>query len=329
MDADFKLFVLSGAGSFGQTLSQALGREPDPHKERDFEDGEHKFRPLTNVRNHNVFVVQSLNGDEKGSVNDKLCHLLFFIGALKDAGADQVHAVTPYMCYARKDRKTKARDPVTTKYIARLFEALGVDSVITMDVHNLQAFQNAFRCRTEHLEAKQLFVDSSMKLAEGKELAVMSPDFGGAKRADAFRKALADRSGQEIPLVLMEKKRSSGVVSGEGVMGEVQGRTVLILDDMISSGGTMARAARACKERGAREVIVAATHGVFLKKANEKLADPAIDKVMIGNTIPSFGLKKELYEEKVEVVDVTPYFASAIQGIHTGGSIVELMEAEE
>ena len=111
-----------------------------------------------NVRGRDVYVIQSLYGDPKQSVNDKLVRLLFFLGALRDASAGHLTAIIPYLAYARKDRKSKVRDPVTTRYVATLFEAVGTDCVVTLDVHNLAAFQNAFRCRTEHLEAVALFV---------------------------------------------------------------------------------------------------------------------------------------------------------------------------
>ena len=147
------------AGHSGESIGTALGSPLSAHEERDFEDGEHKTRPLENVRGCEVFVIQSLYSEPGLSVNDKLCRLLFFIGALKDASARSVTAVLPYLGYARKDRKTKARDPVTTRYMAQLLEAVGTDRVLTLDVHNLAAFQNAFRCPTDHLEAKNLFVE--------------------------------------------------------------------------------------------------------------------------------------------------------------------------
>src|SRR5690606_10337866 len=123
-----------------------------------FEDGEHKIRPLTSVRGRDVYVLSSLYGETDRSPDEKLCRLLFFIATLRDNGATRVTAVVPYLAYARKDRRTQSRDPVTTRYVASLFEAVGVDRVVTLDVHNLAAFQNAFRCRTEHLEARMLFV---------------------------------------------------------------------------------------------------------------------------------------------------------------------------
>ena len=143
-------------------MGARLAIDPSPHEERECEDGEHKARPLISVRGKNVFVVQSLYGDDRQSGNDKLCRLLFSIDALKDAAAARVTAVVPYLAYARKDRKTKPRDPVTTRYVAALFEAVGIDTVMTLDVHNLAAFQNAFRCRPEHLEAFKCLLCAEM-----------------------------------------------------------------------------------------------------------------------------------------------------------------------
>ena len=152
-DAALMLFALEASRPFAEKVSRGLKLDLSPHEEREFEDGEHKARPLVNVRNRHVYVIHSLYGEPGATANDKLCRLLFFIGALKDAAAASVTAITPYLCYARKDRKTKPRDPVTTRYVAALFEAVGTDRIVAIDVHNLMAYQNAFRCRTEHLEA--------------------------------------------------------------------------------------------------------------------------------------------------------------------------------
>jgi ribose-phosphate pyrophosphokinase len=137
------LFGLRGSEELVREMGQHLGVAVSPHEERDFEDGEHKIRPLRNVRGRDVYIVQSLHGDDHQSVNDKFCRVLFFIGALKDAAADRITLIAPYLAYSRKDRQTKPRDPVTTRYVAQLLEAVGVHRVITADVHNVAAFQNA------------------------------------------------------------------------------------------------------------------------------------------------------------------------------------------
>lgn len=323
---DLVLFALEASRPFGEKVSAALGVELSAHEERDFEDGEHKSRPLVNVRGRDVFVVHSLYGDSEQTANDKLCRLLFFLGALRDASAARLTAVVPYLCYARKDRKTKSRDPVTTRYVAQLFEAIAVGRVVTLDVHNLAAFQNAFRIRTDHLEARRLFVQHFVPIVGDAEVAVVSPDIGGIKRAERFREALETALGRPVGSAFMEKQRSSGVVRGEAVVGEVQGRTAVIIDDLISSGTTLSRAARACRDHGAQTSYAAASHGIFVGEADKVLDDPALAQIAVTDTIPPFRLSREMIEAKLAVLDAAPLFAEAIRCIHTGDSIVNLLE---
>ena len=321
-----KLFALNNSSDFGELVAKQLCINLSAHEERNFEDGEHKSRPLENVRNQDVFVIHSLYSDTTQSVNDKLCRLLFFIGALKDAFAKKVTAVVPYLCYARKDRKTKSRDPVTTRYIARLFEAAGADSIVTMDVHNVQAFQNAFRIPAENLEAKKLFADYLTPLVKDEEPVIMSPDFGGIKRAEQFQQTLGKKLNRELPVVFMEKYRSGGVVSGERMSGEVKDKTVIIVDDLISTGGTIARAAAACKKSGTKKVLALATHGIFTGRPDETLQEEVLQQIITTNTIPPFRLEHTRIKEKLTVLNVAPFFAEAIKRMQEGGSITELLQ---
>ena len=320
-----KLFALNTSRSFGESVARELDLSLSLHEEREFEDGEHKIRPLENVRNEEVFVIHSLYSDTTESVNDKLCRLLFFIGSLKDASAKKVTAVVPYLCYARKDRKTKPRDPVTTRYVARLFEASGTDSIVTMDVHNVQAFQNAFNIPAENLEARKIFGDYLEPLIEKEEVVIMSPDFGGIKRAEQFQRTLSRRMKRELQVMFMEKYRSSGEVWGERISGDTKSKTVIIIDDLISTGGTIARAAVACRNSGANNVMALATHGIFAGKADEKLMEKALDQIIISNTIPPFRLENKEAEKKVTVLDAAPFFAKAIKQIYEGGSVTGLL----
>src|SRR5215468_9342332 len=217
---DLRLFALRATAEFGKAIANALGQPLAAHEERDFEDGEHKARPLENVRDADVYVVQSLHGGPTQSANDKLCRLLFFIGALKDAGAARVTAVAPYLCYARKDRRTKPGDPVTTRYVAGLFEAVGSDAVMTLEVHNAAAFENAFRCQATTLTAAPLFVDYTRALKH-ESLCVVSPDPGGVKRAELFREALEAAVGKPVGKGFADKHRSAGVVTGDLFAGHV------------------------------------------------------------------------------------------------------------
>lgn len=320
-----RLFALSESQALGKDIGAALGIPLSPHEERDFEDGEHKTRPLESVRGCNVFVIQSLYSEPGKSVNDKLCRLLFFIGALKDASARSVTAVLPYLGYARKDRKTKTRDPVTTRYVAQLLEAVGTGRVLTLDVHNLAAFQNAFRCLTDHLEARELFVDYFAALIGNADAVVVSPDVGGVKRAELFREALSQRLGRPAGSAFMEKQRSAGVVSGEALVGDVKGKTAIIIDDMISTGGTISRAAHACRGQGARSVHAAASHGIFVGQAYQVVADPVLDSLAVTNTLPPLRLDPELARNRLTVLDIAPLLADAIRHIHAGDSTVEFL----
>ncbi len=307
-------------------VASALHIQLGHHEEREFEDGEHKVRPLQNVRNEHVFVIHSLYGDSNQSVNDKFLRLLFFIGALKDASAEKVTAVIPYLCYGRKDRRTKPRDPVTTRYIARLLETAGADSILTMDVHNLQAFQNAFSIPAENLEAQKLFAAHLVPLLTAEDTVIMSPDFGGIKRADQFANTLRRSLKRDLDLVFMEKYRSGGEVWGERIVGNVNNKVVLIIDDLVSTGGTIARAAAACRQAGAHTVWALATHGIFTGNAGETLLEEALTHLITTNTIPAFRLRDSPAAQKLMVLNAAPLFAEAIRRIHEGGSIAELME---
>lgn len=321
------VFAPETSREFGEQVCLELGLGLSAHEEREFEDGEHKIRPLVSVRDRDVFVIQSLFDGPRQSVNDKLCRLLFFLGALRDASAARITAVIPYLCYARKDRKSKPRDPVTTRYLAALVEAMGVDRIVTMDVHNLAAFQNAFRITTEHLEARKLFVEHFAPLVKAEEVVVVSPDAGGVKRAEEFRQSLSRSLGRQVHSAFLEKYRSAGVVSGEAVVGELSGRTAIIIDDLISSGTTLARAANACRARGATRIYAAATHGVFVADAERALSHPALEKVVTTNTIPPFRLAPEFVRTRLTVLDTARFFAEAIRRIHSGDSIVDLLES--
>jgi ribose-phosphate pyrophosphokinase len=322
---DLVLFALDASRAFGEAVSRELGVPLAAHEEREFEDREHKTRSLANVRGRDVFVVHSLYADATQSGNDKLCRLLFFIGALRDAAAGRVTAIVPYLAYARKDRKTKPRDPVTTRYVASMFEAVGTDCVVTLDVHNPAAFENAFRCRTQELEANGLFVAHFAPLLAGSAVTVVSPDAGGIKRAEQFRLQLATALRQPIDLAFAEKHRSEGKVTGEALVGDVAGKVAIIVDDLISAGSTVARAAGACVDRGALRVYAAVSHGIFADTANAVLARAPIDRIVVTDSIPPWQVTDPSLRAKLAVVSAAPLFAEAIRRIHDGGSIVELL----
>jgi ribose-phosphate pyrophosphokinase len=328
-----RLFALRATAELGKGTAAALGQPLAAHEERDFEDGEHKARPLENVRDADVYVLQSLHDGPSESTNDKLCRLLFFIGALKDAGAARVTAVVPYLCYARKDRRTRPGDPVTTRYVASLFEAVGTDAIMTLDVHNPVAFENAFRCQTVALTAAPLFVNYAKGLS-GESLCVVSPDPGGVKRAELFREALETAVGKPVGKGFADKHRSAGIVTGDLFVGDVGGATALIVDDLISTGGTLLRAARAARKAGARRVIGLVTHGLFMPGGAEAIADPAIERFVVTDTVPpppyppphaGEGREGEVRRNKIDTIPVAPLLADAIRRLHHGQALTDLM----
>jgi ribose-phosphate pyrophosphokinase len=322
-----RLFALNATADLGSGVAAALGQPLAAHEERDFEDGEHKTRPLDDVCGADVYVVQSLHGGPAESANDKLCRLLFFIGALKDAGAAQVTAVAPYLCYARKDRRTKPGDPVTTRYMAALFEAAGTDAIVTLEVHNPAAFENAFRRPAVTLTTAPLFVERVASLTRdspGAKLCVVSPDPGGVKRAELFREALEAATGRPAGKGFADKHRSGGHVTGDLFVGDAAGATALVVDDLISTGGTLVRAARVARQAGARQVIALVTHGLFMPGAAAAIADPALDRLIVTDAVPPFRLDAGAPRHKIDTVPAAPLLAEAIRRLHGGQALTGL-----
>lgn len=306
------LFALKSAQEIGSLIAHHANLPLQDHEERDFEDGEHKTRPLVDVRGQDVHVIAGLHSDAGQSVNDRLCRLLFFIGALKDAGAWRVNVIAPYLCYARKDRRTKPHDPVTTRYVGQLFEAVGTDSLTTMEVHNLAAFENAFRCNAIHLTAYATLARHVSAAVETMPVSVVSPDIGGAKRAELFRDVLEEHLGRPVHKAFADKQRNMGQVSGDLFAGNVSGCIAVILDDLISTGTTVARVAQQCRNQGASRIIVAATHGVGGAAALANLTQPVIDEVVLTNTIPQPADFVSALGGRLTILDVSDVFAKSL-----------------
>ncbi len=320
-----RLFALQGTAALGDEIAKTLGCRLAAVEERNFEDGEHKVRPLETVAGCDVYIVHSLHGGPQESPNDKLCRLLFLVGALKDAGAARVTAVTPYLCYARKDRRTKANDPVTIRYLATMFEAVGVDAVVTLEVHNDSAFENAFRCPTIALSAAPILIGRIKELAADQPVSVVSPDLGGGKRADLLRGALELALGRPVGKGFVEKHRSSGVVSGDLFAGEIANTLCVVVDDLISSGGTLVRAAKAARVHGARAVIACVAHGLFMPGAETALADIAIDRIIATDCVPPFRLPPGPVRAKLEIVSAAPLLGETIRRLHCNEPLTDLL----
>ena len=310
------LCTLTGTTEYAKRVSAQLEAPLYAIEERSFEDGEHKIRPLVSVEDTDAYVIHTLHGDETQTVNDKLCRILFLINTLKDHGAARVTAVLPYLCYARKDRRTQPYDPVTSRYVAALFEAMRTDRVLTVEVHNVAAFENAFRCPTRHIETAELFAAHFAPMAKAERLVVVSPDSGGVKRAELFRRVLEQKSGQPIDNAFVEKYRGGGIVTGGALVGGVDGRTVILLDDLISTGNTLLRAAKACRAAGARQVYAAAAHGLFIGGAPELFGSREIDGLIVCDTVPLQNAIAPAARECLTVLDSSGIVGNAIAHLH-------------
>lgn len=315
------IFGLDRDESLADRIAAALDERLAPHEDRAFEDGEHKWRPLADPRGDDAYLVASLHGGPRESPQDKLVRLLMMAATLRDHGAARVTAVVPYLAYARKDRRTKPFDPLALRYLAQWVEASGIAQLIALQPHDVAAFENAFRCPVRALDAHLAFDAVVDALAAGGGmggLAVASPDPGGVKRAQLWREALEARLAAPVGFAMVDKRRSAGVVSSERlVAGEVQGRTVLLLDDLIASGETMQRAAQALRGAGAREVLAFAAHGLFVGRASQALDDPAIARVVVTDSVPAFRLAADApLRGKLQVVSSVALLADAIRESH-------------
>lgn len=303
------LFALQGSELYAARVAQRLGCSLAQHEERDYEDGEHKCRPLDLVHGREVVVFHGLHGDGRQSANDKLCRLLFFCSALKDAGARQVQVVAPYLCYGRKDRRSQPQDPTITRYVATFFEASGVDRLITLEVHNPAAFDNAFRMPAWNLECAELFAGHFAAQVGDAEVVAVSPDSGGSKRAEQFRQALQRQLGRSVGSALMEKHRAHTTLTGTLLMGDLSGKTAIVFDDLISTGATLKHAGLACQEAGATRLFAAATHGLFT--AGSQLFDlPIFEHIAISDTVPPFRLSPDCVSRHLQVLDSTALIAT-------------------
>ncbi|MCC5858657.1 MAG: ribose-phosphate pyrophosphokinase [Ectothiorhodospiraceae bacterium] len=285
LNSDPLIFVLDHEAAFGNGLQHALALDLAPLELRAFEDGEHKLRPQVSVRGRDVYLVHRLAGSPGLSTNDGLLRLLFFIATVRDLGAARITAVVPYLPYARKDRRTKPRDPVNLRYLAQLFEAMGLDRLVTVDAHNQAAVENAFRCELIHLEARHTLATAALALADDLPLVVLSPDTGGVKRAERLREGLQEFSGRDAGLAFLEKHRSEGMVRGDAVVGDLRDRFVLIVDDLIASGTTMRRAVDACQRAGAARVVACATHALFAEGSRQLIEHPGLHRLLVMNTV--------------------------------------------
>ncbi len=317
-----RLFALKGSHELGQAVAKAAGTELDPCEEREFGDGEHKSRPLVSVRDEDVYILHSLAGNDGRSPADRLVRLLFFVGCCRDNGAARITVVAPYLAFMRKEQQTKPRDPITSRYVVQLLEAVGADVIVTIDPHNVAAFQNAVRVRNVVLDTRQLYATRIADLVGAHPVAFVTPDSGGMKRTQLLREAYEAVTGRKAALGLMEKRRSDDVVSGELFAGDVAGADVVIVDDIIASGGTILRAAEAARQHGAARVYAFATHDLRSPGA-DILKGPQLDRLTVTDSIAARAVTTG---DKLEVLSCAPLIGEAIGRLHGRGSIHRLLE---
>ncbi|MBX6422119.1 ribose-phosphate pyrophosphokinase [Thermosulfurimonas sp. F29] len=279
---------------------------------RRFSDGEIFVEIKENVRGADVFVVQSTCTP----VNEHLMELLIIIDALRRASARRITAVIPYYGYARQDRKTAPRTPITAKLVANLLTVAGARRVLTMDLHAGQ-IQGFFDIPVDHLFAAPVLLDYLRDTFRGEELVIVSPDAGGVERARAYAKRL------DAGIAIVDKRRPGPNQSEVmHVVGEVKGKVAIILDDMVDTAGTMCKAAEAIKERGAKEVHGMATHPVLSGPAVERIRKSSLKSLVVTDTIPLREEAKEI--KKIKVLSVARLLGEAIRRIHADDSVSSL-----
>ncbi|MCM8831139.1 MAG: ribose-phosphate pyrophosphokinase [Candidatus Omnitrophica bacterium] len=277
-----------------------------------FRDGEIQVRIEENVRGKDVFIIQSTSHP----VNEYLMELLIILDALKRASAQRITAVIPYFGYARQDRKDQPRVPITAKLVANLLTVAGANRVLTLDLHAGQ-IQGFFDIPLDHLYAINVFFNYFSK-KNIKNLAIVSPDVGGIKMARAYAKKFG------ADLAIVDKRRNTPTSTEVmHILGEIKGKNVILVDDIISTGSSLVEAAKALREAGAEKIYAAVTHGVLSDNAVEKLENSFIDLLVITNSI---NLPKEKQSKKIEVVSVGKLFAEAIKRIHFEKSISVLFD---
>jgi ribose-phosphate pyrophosphokinase len=311
MEKALKLFSGKANPALAKEICAYLGINLGVATVSAFSDGEARIRIEENVRGADVFVMQSTCPP----VNDSIMELLIMIDALKRSSAYRITAVIPYFGYARQDRKDQPRVPISAKLIADLITTAGADRVLTMDLHAGQ-IQGFFNIPVDHLYATPVLLDYISK-AGGKDLVVVSPDAGGVERARAFAKRL------QANLAIIDKRREGpNQTQIMNIIGDVEGRSALLLDDMIDTAGTIVQGAQACANKGAKRVWAGCTHPVLSGPALERIQASCLEEVVVTNTIPLNG--KEQRCPKLRVLSVAPLLGEAITRIHEEESVSSL-----
>ncbi len=306
--------IISGTAhpKLASDIAKVLGLPLCDAKVNTFPDGESFVQIEESIRGTDVFVVQPTCPP----TNHNLMELLVMVDAIRRASASRITAVMPFYGYARQDRKDKPRVPITSKLVANLLTAAGVDRVLTMDLHAAQ-IQGFFEIPVDHLYSVPVLIKhlKNTYVKDMKNLVVVSPDIGGVKNAKSYANIL----GTELAIVA-KQRISATEVNAHAVIGDVQGKDVLMVDDMTESGGTLCAAAEVLKQHGAARIFAAVSHGVLNEKARTRLAASPIERLLTSDSVPM------AYGEQVDTVSIAPLLAQAIYNIHNNASVTHLFE---
>ena len=308
---DLKVFSGSAHPSLAKEIAEFLGIQAGQARLRRFPDSEVSFQIDENIRGADVFIVQPTSNP----VDQHLMEMLVMIDAFRRSSAARITAVIPYYGYARQDRKDKPRVPISAKLVATLLSAAGTNRVLTMDLHKAQ-IQGFFDIPVDHLFAAPVIIEYLARL-NSEKLTIVSPDAGGAERARAYAKRL------DAELAVIDKRRTEdGSAEVMNVIGDVQGRTCILQDDIIDTAGTIQKGAVALKEAGAERVLACAVHGVLSGPAIERIDNSPVDQLIVTNTIPLKGDAQNC--RKIVVLSVARLLGQAIRSIHEETSVSSL-----
>ena len=311
---ELKVFSGSAHPELTKEIAEFLGTSPGQARLRRFPDTEVSFQIDENIRGTDVFVVQPTCAGA-ASVDQHLMELMIMVDAFRRSSAARITAVLPYYGYARQDRKDKPRVPISAKLVANVLSAAGTNRVLTMDLHKAQ-IQGFFDIPVDHLFAAPVIIEYLARLQSPK-LTMVAPDAGGAERARAYAKRLG------AELAVIDKRRTDdGTAEVMNVVGDVDGRTCIIQDDIVDTAGTITKAASALKNNGAAKVFACAVHGVLSGKALEKITESPIDQMIVTNTIPQS--KAAAACSKIHVLSVARLLGQAIKSIHEETSVSSL-----
>ncbi len=316
LNHDLKIFAGRANPELVQRICNHLGLQMGRARIETFPDGEAMVKLEEDVRGRDCFIVQPTCPP----VNDNLVELLVWIDCLMRASAARITAVIPYFGYARQDRKSEGRTPITAKMVANIITAAGVDRVIAMDLHAAQV-QGFFDLPVDHLLASPVFLSWYHKqLPALGRIAIVSPDPGNLKAASYYAEMLGG------DLAFIDKRRQSGTkVFMSTIVGDIVDKTVLMFDDMITTGGTVAEASKILMDRGARAVHIAATHGIFAGAAIDRIAKSPISRIVVTDTVP-MDSRLDTLRDRLEVLSISDLLGEAIRRIHLNESVSSLFD---